>query len=223
VALSVIELAAITAQPKEPSRALSAIAELRDRLEELERFHVENARDYGLSWNEIAQPLRVTRQAVHRKHARRLARADLDSGDRRIMVAADARRCVARAREEARALGHHSVGTDHLVLGVLGEASTAALLGDLGLSLQATREAVIELRAPAHRGRKTPKDDAVIEVSPRARKALEQSLREAVRLGDAEIGAKHVLLAALRDGSAARRLLNRLGVAAAAVRERAEP
>jgi hypothetical protein len=69
---SVVELAAIAAQPEQPERALFAIVELRQRLDELEGFQVGNARDHGRSWSEIARPLRVTRQAVHRKYAQRL-------------------------------------------------------------------------------------------------------------------------------------------------------
>jgi DNA-directed RNA polymerase specialized sigma24 family protein len=69
---SVVELAAIVVEPEQPGRALSAIVELCRRLDELEELHVENARGHGWSWSEIAQPLGVTRQAVHSKYARRL-------------------------------------------------------------------------------------------------------------------------------------------------------
>jgi hypothetical protein len=73
---SVVELAAIAAQREQTGRALSAIVELRRRLDELEAFHVENARGHGWSWSEIAQPLRVTRQAIHSKYAKRLGGFD---------------------------------------------------------------------------------------------------------------------------------------------------
>jgi ATP-dependent Clp protease ATP-binding subunit ClpA len=223
MARTAIELAGVAVQREQPGRALSAIVELRDRLDELEEFHVENAREQGWSWSEIAQPLRVTRQAVHHKYSKRLEDARRGARRGRMVVSPDARRSVVRARREAAALGHDSVGTDHLLLGLLVEETTAGALIPLGVSFQRTRAAVVELRRSAiHHGRAVTRGEE-IPISERARKALEQSLREALRLGDEQIGAKHVLLASLRDeASAARRVLDRLGVAPAAVEERLE-
>jgi hypothetical protein len=219
VARSVVELAGIAAEFGQPGRALSAIVELRQRLDELEEFQVENARAKGWSWSEIAQPLRVTRQAVHSKYAKRLEDPTKAARSGRMVVGADARRSVVRARREAAALRHDSVDTDHLLLGVLGEEAAAAAVSGLGVSLERVREAVVELRGP---GAET--DEAggrAIPISPRAREALEQSLREALRLGDDAIGAEHVLLAVLRDeANRASKILDRLGVPAAAVEER---
>jgi ClpA/ClpB-like protein len=216
---SVIELAGIAAQREQPGPALSAIAELRGRLEELEEFQVENAREQGWSWSEIARPLRVTRQAVHRKYANRLAGTGGGAREDRMVVSAEARRCVVRARREAATLGHDSVGTDHLLLGLAAEKSTAAVLLALGVSLGRARTGVLKLRGTG--GKRASESRAPLPVSPRAREALEQSLREALRLGDAEIGARHVLLALLRDdASRARRALDGLGVAPAAIEER---
>jgi hypothetical protein len=222
MARTAIELAGVAVQREQPGRALSAIVELRDRLDELEEFHVENAREQGWSWSEIAQPLHVTRQAVH-KYSKRLEDARRGARRGRMVVSADARRCVVRARREAAALGHDSVGTDHLLLGLLVEETTAGALIPLGVSFERTRAAVVELRrSPIHDGRAVKRGEE-IPISERARKVLEQSLREALRLGEEQIGAKHVLLASLRDeASAARRVLDRLGVAPAAVEERLE-
>jgi predicted DNA-binding protein YlxM (UPF0122 family) len=220
VAQSVVELAGLAAQREQPERALSAIVELRDRLEELEEFHVENAREQGWSWSEIAQPLRVTRQAVHHKYARRLE--DVRRGERkdRMVVSADARRCVVRARREAAAFKHDSVGTDHLLLGLLSQDAIAKALAPLGLSLDRALFAVTDLRGVRHPRRSARATTEVIPISQQAREALEQSLREALRLGDRAIDSKHVLLALLRDEKgAAVRVLDRIGVAPAAVEE----
>ncbi len=218
---SVVELAGIAAQREQPGGALAAIVELRERLEELEEFQVENARAHGWSWSEIAQPLGVTRQAVHHKYARRLD--DMRPGERRgrMVVSADARRCVVRARREAASLGHDSVGTDHLLLALAAERQTADALASLGISLDPARTAVVELRRTGGARRTAAEKAAPIPVSARAREALERSLREALRLGDGEIGARHVLLAVLHDdASRARRVLDQLGVAPTSIEER---
>ena len=221
MARSVVELAEAAARREQPGRALSAIIELRQRLEELEEFQVENARAQGWSWGEIAQPLGISRQAVHHKFARRLE--DVHRGDRRdrMVVSADARQCVVRARREAAAFGHDSVGTDHLLLGLIAQEDIAAALAPLGVTQDHLLVAVTDLRGiDDSRSRREP-STGPIPISTKARDALEQSLREALRLGEHEIGAKHILLALLRDDEgAARRVLERLDAAPAAVEER---
>ena len=56
---------------RDPGQGLEAVAALRRLLDDLETLHVENARDKGWSWREIADALGVTKQTVHRKHAHR--------------------------------------------------------------------------------------------------------------------------------------------------------
>jgi ATP-dependent Clp protease ATP-binding subunit ClpA len=215
---SIVDLAGTAAQREEPGRALAAIAELRARLEEIEEFQVENARDQGWSWSEIAQPLRITRQAAHRKYAKRLAAGPRAAGKRRVVVHAEARRCVARARREARALGHESAGTEHLLLGVLGEKTAARAVAGLGLSLAQARRVAAELRTREAAAAAETAQAGSTPISAWARRALEQSLQEALRLGAAEIRAVHILLALLRDEkSGARVVLDRLEVAPEAV------
>jgi ATP-dependent Clp protease ATP-binding subunit ClpC len=124
-----------------------------------------------------------------------------------------------RARREAAVLRHSTVGTDHLLLGVLSEDAAAAPLQGLGLGLDGVRAAAAELRGPGAAADEPRR--AEIPISPRAREALEQSLREALRLGDERIGAQHILLALLRDDqSHAVEVLDRLGLAAAAIEQR---
>jgi len=129
-----------------------------------------------------------------------------------------ARRVVVLAQHEARGLGHGSVGTEHLLLGLLaeGEGVAALALESLGISLEETRDRVEEI---AGRGQGTPAGH--IPFTPRAKKVLELSLREALQLGHTYIGTEHLLLSLLAegDGIPAQVLAGR-GATDALVRER---
>ncbi len=128
-----------------------------------------------------------------------------------------ARRVVVLAQEEARLLRHDYVGTEHILLGLVyeGEGVAAKALESLGLSLQEVRRQVIEITG---HGQDTPAGR--IPFTPRAKKALELSLREALALGHTYIGTEHLLLGMLREehGIAAR-LLTGLGAGHDRVRE----
>ena len=119
-------------------------------------------------------------------------------------------RVIALAREEARALNHSYIGSEHILLGLLreGEGVGAVALESLGVTQQAVRSKVIEITGE---GQPLTADD--IPFTPGAQRALERSLDEASRLGDAYVGTESILLAltAERDGAGARVLL-RLGV-----------
>ncbi len=109
---------------RRPARSLRAIATLRQRLEELEEFHVEHVIELGWSWGQVAAALGISRQAAHKRYAGRLKRG---FGTERVTVTADARRAVQRARAEAARHGHRSVGPAHLVLALLHrDAGTAS-------------------------------------------------------------------------------------------------
>jgi len=129
-----------------------------------------------------------------------------------------ARRVVVLAQDEAGDLGHGSVGTEHLLLGLLaeGEGVAALALESLGISLEEARDRVEEI---AGRGHGTPSGH--IRLTPRAKKVLELSLREALQLGHDYIGTEHILLGLLRedDGIPAQVLAGR-GASYALVRER---
>jgi ATP-dependent Clp protease ATP-binding subunit ClpC len=145
--------------------------------------------------------------------------------------AREARTSVEAAVEEARLMGHDSIGDEDLLLGILsaGEGMAAETLSSLGVSLDAAREAsermasdalacvgisledirsqagdAFEMRIP---------DSRRIPFSPRAKKVLERALREGVRLRDRYLGTEHILLGILHseDGTALR-MLGRLGV-----------
>ena len=129
-----------------------------------------------------------------------------------------ARRAVHLAQEEARLLRHNYVGTEHLLLGLLyeGEGVAAKALESLGISREAVRGQVEEIIG---HGQSTIAGH--ITFTPRAKKVLEMSLREALQLGHHYIGTEHLLLGLLREGQGvAAQVLNRFGADHARVQER---
>jgi ATP-dependent Clp protease ATP-binding subunit ClpA len=130
-----------------------------------------------------------------------------------------ARRAVVLAQEEARALDHNFIGTEHLLLGLLRDDDSAAsgLLELFGVPFDQVRERVEEIIG---RGQKGP-PSGHIPFTPRAKKVLEMSLREALQLGDNYIGSEHLLLGLLREGQGVgAQVLAARGVTLAAARER---
>jgi ATP-dependent Clp protease ATP-binding subunit ClpC len=117
-----------------------------------------------------------------------------------------ARRVVVLAQEESRSLNHAYIGTEHLLLGLVheGEGVAAKALEALGISLESVRAEVEEIV-----GRGTSEVAGHIPFTPRAKKALELSLREALNLGHNYIGTEHVLLGLISEaeGVAARVLV----------------
>jgi len=129
-----------------------------------------------------------------------------------------ARRVVVLAEEEARLLRHNSVGTEHILLGLLheGEGVAARALESLGINRESVRQQVEQLIGE---GQQAP--GGHILFAPRAKKVLELSLREAMALGHNYVGTEHILLAMLREGDgAAAQALTGLGIGHAQVRER---
>jgi ATP-dependent Clp protease ATP-binding subunit ClpC len=129
-----------------------------------------------------------------------------------------ARRAVDLAQEEARALNHNYIGTEHILLGLLRESEgiAAKALGSLGISLGAARQQVEEIIGWGLRVRSER-----VPMTPRAKRALELSLTEAVQRGDNHIGTGHVLLGLIREGrGVAIQVLMKLGCDPAAVRSR---
>jgi hypothetical protein len=120
-----------------------------------------------------------------------------------------ARRVVVLAQEEARMLDHNYIGTEHILLGLIheGEGVAAKALTSLGISLQAVRQQVEEIIG---QGQHSPTGH--IPFTPRAKKVLELSLREALQLGHNYIGTEHILLGLIREGDGvAAQVLVRLG------------
>ena len=120
-----------------------------------------------------------------------------------------ARRVVVLAQDEAKALNHNYIGTEHLLLGLVseGEGVAAKALTSLGISLEAVRAQVEEII-----GRGTTTPTGHIPFTPRAKKVLELSLREALQMNHSYIGTEHLLLGLIREGEGvAAQVLIRLG------------
>jgi len=129
-----------------------------------------------------------------------------------------ARRVVVHAQEEARELNHNYIGTEHLLLGLLREPESVAgqALRDLGISLDSAREQVIGII-----GRGTEVPAGHIPFTPRAKKVLELSLREALQLGHNYIGTEHILLGMVQEGhGVAAQVLTTLGGTPERVRDK---
>ncbi len=128
-----------------------------------------------------------------------------------------ARRVVVLAQEEARLLNHNYIGTEHILLGLIheGEGVAAKALESLGISLQAVRDQVEEIIG---QGGSSPSGH--IPFTPRAKKVLELSLREALQLGHNYIGTEHILLGLIREGEGvAAQVLTKLGADLSRVRQ----
>ncbi len=128
-----------------------------------------------------------------------------------------ARRVVVLAQEEARMLNHNYIGTEHILLGLIheGEGVAAKALESLGISLEAVRSQVEEIIG---QGQQAPSGH--IPFTPRAKKVLELSLREALQLGHNYIGTEHILLGLIREGEGvAAQVLMKLGADLSRVRQ----
>ena len=120
-----------------------------------------------------------------------------------------ARRVVVLAQEEAKMLNHNYIGTEHILLGLIheGEGVAAKALESLGISLDAVREQVQDIIG---QGQQQPTGH--IPFTPRAKKVLELSLREALQLSHSYIGTEHILLGLIREGEGvAAQVLVKLG------------
>ena len=128
-----------------------------------------------------------------------------------------ARRVVVLAQEEARALNHNYIGTEHILLGLIheGEGVAAKALESMGISLEAVRTEVEDIIGT---GGHPP--NGYIPFTPRAKKVLELALREALQLGHKYIGTEHILLGLIREGEGvAAQVLVKLGADLSRVRQ----
>ncbi|GAA4284682.1 ATP-dependent Clp protease ATP-binding subunit [Brevibacterium daeguense] len=128
-----------------------------------------------------------------------------------------ARRVVVLAQEEAKLLKHNYIGTEHILLGLIheGEGVAAKALEGMDISLDQVREQVTEIIG---QGQQAPSGH--IPFTPRAKKVLELSLREALQLGHTYIGTEHILLGLIREGEGvAAQVLVKLGADLSRVRQ----
>jgi ATP-dependent Clp protease ATP-binding subunit ClpC len=129
-----------------------------------------------------------------------------------------ARRVIVLAQEEARLLNHSSIGTEHLLLGIVheGQGVAARTLESLDVTLAAVRHATEREVKPG-----TSATVGMATFTPRAKDALEKALRESLQLGHNYIGTEHILLGLLREAdSVAAKILIGLGATFEGVRER---
>ena len=203
-------ISAISTNEQAPLDRLANAVLLADHLGELADHlighFVDQARRSGASWTEIGASMGVTKQAAQKRF---VPKGDLDPSQGFSRFSESARASLVVGMNEAKAAGNAEMAPVHLVLGVLGvpQSEGAGLLAGAGV----TREAVLaELPARA---------ESVPELVPydaRAKKVLELTFREALRLGHQSIGTGHILLALLAeepdDG-----LLHRLGLTGAEV------
>lgn len=127
-----------------------------------------------------------------------------------------ARRVIVLAQDGARHLNHNYIGTEHVLLGIVheGEGVASRVLESLGLQLESIREQVEEIV-----GQGEVKPSGYIPFTPRAKKAQEHALREALKLGHNYIGTEHLLLGLIREGEGvAFQVLQKCGVTLEQVR-----
>ncbi|MER6014263.1 Clp protease N-terminal domain-containing protein [Streptomyces bluensis] len=194
--------------------AVIAADHLGDVADHLIGHFVDQARRSGASWTEIGKSMGVTRQAAQKRFVPK-AEADLDLSQGFSRYTPRARHVVMAAHEEAKAAGNAEGVPAHLVLGLLREPEGlgAKAITAQGVTLDAVRSAATAALPPA--------SDAAPELvpyNPDAKKVLELTFREALRLGHNYIGTEHILLALLEfengDG-----VLSGLGVRKDAVEE----
>lgn len=184
---------------------LVAAAVTRDALTDtadavLDHF-VDLAREAGCSWTEIGDALGVSKQAVQQRSAapasvlRRMLSRLRDPGMVR-RLADETRATILAARQCASDLGHHHVGTQHLLLGILAVPDTVAAVTLVAAG--ATDERV--RRAVAGHAPTENTAQARGHFTPRAKKVIELALRESLNDRSDRIGTEHLLRGLLREG-----------------------
>jgi len=197
--------------------AVLAADHLGDVADHLIGHFVDQARRSGASWTEIGRSMGVTKQAAQKRFVPKDPgqMPDLDASQGFTRFTPRARNTVVLAQNEARAAGHDQIMPEHLVLGLLGDPDALAAVAIVaqGVSLDAVRQAVIAVLPPP-----AAEVPAVIPFDQQARKALELTFREALRMGHDYIGTEHILLALL-ELEASGSLLTGLGIGKAGVTE----
>jgi ATP-dependent Clp protease ATP-binding subunit ClpA len=194
--------------------AVLAAEHLGDVADHLIGHFVDQARRSGASWTDIGKSMGVTRQAAQKRFVPKES-ADLDPSHGFSRYTPRARNVVMAAHDGAKAAGNDETLPAHLVLGLLAEPEgfAAKAITEQGVSLDAVLGAATAALPP--RAEHVP---ALIPYAPAAKKALELTFREALRLGHNYIGTEHILLALLEleNGEG---VLSGLGITKAASEE----
>ncbi|MFD9872611.1 Clp protease N-terminal domain-containing protein [Streptomyces niveus] len=192
------------------SDAVIAADHLGDVADHLIGHFVDQARRSGASWTDIGRSMGVTRQAAQKRFVAKTPGegTDLDASQGFSRFTDRARKVVMAAQEESRAAGNDQTRPEHLTLGLLSEPKGigARAIFAQGVTPEALREAVEPILPPA-----VPNVPELIPYDAGAKKALELTFREALRMGHNYIGTEHILLALLEleDGKG---VLSGLGV-----------
>jgi Clp amino terminal domain, pathogenicity island component len=190
--------------------AVLAADHLGDVADHLIGHFVDQARRSGASWTDIGRSMGVSKQAAQKRFVPKGPGepSDLDPSQGFSRFTARARNVVMAAQNEARSAGNDEIRPEHLVLGLLTEpeALAAASIVAQGVPLETVRQTVTATLPPA-----AGQVPALIPFDPRAKKALELTFRQALRMGHNYIGTEHILLALLEleDGAG---VLSGLGV-----------
>ncbi|WP_405916490.1 Clp protease N-terminal domain-containing protein [Streptomyces sp. NBC_00728] len=173
--------------------AVIAADHLGDVADHLIGHFVDQARRSGASWTDIGRSMGVTRQAAQKRFVPK-AEVDLDPSQGFGRYTPRARNAVMAAHNEAKAAGNTEGLPEHLVLGLLSEPEglAAKAVTAQGVTLDAVREAATAALPPA-----ADEVPELIPYGPGAKKVLELTFREALRLGHNYVGTEHILLALL--------------------------
>ncbi len=184
------------------SEAVATADHLDDVADHLIGHFVDQARRSGASWTDIGTSIGVTKQAARKRFVPRVPgeAAGIDTNDGFSRFTLRARNVVTSAQNEARAAGNDEIGVPHLVLGLLSEHDGLAVkeFHAQGVVLETIRRTVTATLPPP--ASEVPE---LIPFDGHAKKALELTFREALRLGHNHVGTEHILLALLEleDGS----------------------
>src|SRR5215469_6368860 len=178
------------------SSAVIAADHLGDVADHLIGHFVDQARRSGASWTDIGRSMGVTKQAAQKRFVPKDPGGplDLDPNEGFSRFSPRARNTVITAQNEAHAAGNDQIRPEHLVLGLLTDPNSLAAKAIVAqeVSLKTARQAAIAAMPPA--AEQVP---ALIPFGPQAKKALELTFREALRMGHNYIGTEHILLALL--------------------------
>lgn len=178
--------------------AVIAADHLGELADHLVGHFVDQARRSGASWTDIGRAMGVTKQAARKRFVSKGPGepSEIDVNDGFGRFTPRAKNVVIAAQTEAHARGNDEIGPGHLVLGLLADpdALAAKTLVAQGVEIDVLRQAVISALPP--RAEQVP---ALIPFDATARKALELTFREALRLGHNYVGTEHVLLALLEQ------------------------
>jgi hypothetical protein len=182
--------------------AMVAADHLGELADHLIGHFVDQARRTGASWTDIGRAMGVTKQAARKRFLPKDPDdpTTLDPDDGFSRFTPRARNAVVAAHNEAHTAGHAEILPAHLVLGLLTEpdALAARALSATGTTADAVRQAATDALPPPGRGR-----SELVPYGPAAKKVLELTFREALRLGHNYIGTEHIVLALLEveDGN----------------------